>query len=142
MSAHITPPPLADVSRETPEANPARAYRARGKRLKRRAARTRNALRSEPSTLAFRGTDDAHNLAPNPNRAKRHASRANLNLHDDPSEAARARVSGNEGRRRHGGTCRTPELKTTFARIPSLGPAYSRRAIPDGTINPRTEPDS
>lgn len=123
------------------EPNPARAYRARGRQAKRQKARTANALRSETRTLAFRGSEDAHSIAPNPNRAKRHASRANLNLHADPSEAARARVSGNEGRRRHGGTCRTPELRTTNARIPALGAAYSRRAIPDGTLNPRVTPE-
>jgi hypothetical protein len=104
-------------------------FRAEGKRRKRAAAALagkRPPLGSAAAPVAFAHSADAHSLAVNPNTAKRHASRAGLNL-ADPASAARGRVSRNEGRRKRGEISRTPHLESWNERIPALGSTISRR---------------
>jgi len=111
--------------------NTRREFRAEGKRRKRKAAqasgRAPSALGSAVAPVAFmRDAENRHALDGNPNRGKHHASRANLNLADDPS-GRRARVSHNDGRRKHGQTARSPYLETWNSHIPSLGKTLSKR---------------
>lgn len=85
--------------------NPAQTYRQNGRKRKRAGSRY-------AAPVAFAGTEDAHPLALNPNAGKRHASRANLNLHSDPAGAQRERLTRNTGRRRMGQRTPQPYLET------------------------------
>lgn len=108
----------------TSQAEARKAARERIARVKagRRAARI-------AAPVAFAGTPDAHRLDANPNRSKRHASRANLNLRTDPSTAGRERLTRNTGRRRHGEVTRTPYLETTWRGTPNLPGILSKRPL-------------
>lgn len=85
--------------------NPAQAYRKNGRKRRRAGA-------AYAAPVAFLGTEDAHPLALNPNAGKRHASRANLNLNNDPAGAQRERLTRNTGRRRMGQRTPQPYLET------------------------------
>jgi hypothetical protein len=100
--------------------------RTRGVKATRK--RTAQAIRSETNVVAFARTEDAHALTGNANSGKRHAARANVNVHTDPAAARRARVIENEGRRAHGEKMTTRWLDRTWAGLPSLPPVISKRA--------------
>lgn len=97
--------------------NPRSRNRTRGARATRK--RTAAALRSDTRTVAFARTDDAHTLAGNPNKAKRHAAK----LDNSPRFTPRQYAPGAPDAKRH----YMPTLETSFARIPSLPPILSKR---------------
>lgn len=111
---------------EAREANPARAYRQRGRAAAKRRQRTRAAMRSETRTLAFAGSEDAHTLAQNPNRAKRHTAPASQR---DPRTADRKRTEPRK------------LLVTTFRGLPSY-PPFRTKNIVRGVRGVITEGDS
>lgn len=107
--------------------NPARTDRRRAKLARQRKLARENGLGLAINPVAFAREAEARQaLDLNPNRGKRRASKAGLNL-DDPASAGRERVSRNQYRRVRGQTARTPYLETRNARIPALGSTLSKR---------------
>jgi len=135
MHTHTHTEPAADASRPQSQPNPARARRQRDTAAARaRRAREASSLSAKlgdtRQPVAFaRDAEARHSLSVNPNTGKRHASKAGPNLHADRIGAQRERLTLNTGKRARGQTARTPHVATTWARIPALPPAISRRPL-------------